>query len=221
VLIDVEGHGRVPLRPGMDLSRTVGWFTGVHPVRLDPGSADLAEVRSGGPAAGRLVKRIKEQLRATPSDGLGYGLLRHLGGPAGAGLAALPGPQIGFNYLGRFAAGGGEHGNAPWQPVGELGGTAADVPARHVLEASAVVHDRPDGSELRLTLSWPGELLAAADVEGVAAEWAAALSGLHRHVDGGDSGGHTPSDFPLTDISQYELDEFEVAAKRVARRGAK
>ncbi|MGP4092851.1 condensation domain-containing protein, partial [Streptomyces sp. KR55] len=49
-LVDVEGHGRVPLAAEMDLSRTVGWFTSVHPVRLDAGAVDLADVRAGGAA---------------------------------------------------------------------------------------------------------------------------------------------------------------------------
>ncbi|MEZ3183284.1 hypothetical protein KYY02_32915, partial [Streptomyces pimonensis] len=37
VLVDLEGHGRDGDRAGaeVDLSRTVGWFTRVHPVRLD------------------------------------------------------------------------------------------------------------------------------------------------------------------------------------------
>ncbi|WP_217129004.1 hypothetical protein, partial [Streptomyces sp. AC558_RSS880] len=35
VLVDLEGHGRDTDRPDVDLSRTVGWFTRVHPVRLD------------------------------------------------------------------------------------------------------------------------------------------------------------------------------------------
>ncbi|WP_185993088.1 condensation domain-containing protein, partial [Streptomyces sp. 130] len=33
VVVDVEGHGREEL-PGVDLSRTVGWFTSVYPVAL-------------------------------------------------------------------------------------------------------------------------------------------------------------------------------------------
>src|SRR5262249_41205300 len=56
VLVDVEGHGREPLDAGVDLSRTVGWFTSVHPVRLDPGQADFAQVRAGGEAAGQVIK---------------------------------------------------------------------------------------------------------------------------------------------------------------------
>ncbi|WP_240724266.1 amino acid adenylation domain-containing protein, partial [Frankia sp. B2] len=102
VLVDVEGHGREPLAEGVDLSRTVGWFTEIHPVRLDPGSTDFARIRAGGDAAGQAVKQVKEQLRAVPGDGLGYGLLRYLNPDTRPVLAALPTPQIGFNYMGRF-----------------------------------------------------------------------------------------------------------------------
>ena len=88
----------------VDLTRTVGWFTSLYPVRLDPGLLDLADALSGGPALGRALKTIKEQLRAVPGKGLGYGLLRYLNGETAAALAGRPAPQLGFNYLGRFAA---------------------------------------------------------------------------------------------------------------------
>ena len=65
-------------------------------MRLNPATADLAD------AAGA-VKRVKEQLRAIPDKGTGYGLLRYLNTQAAQALAALPRPQIGFNYLGRFS----------------------------------------------------------------------------------------------------------------------
>ena len=54
---------------------------------------------------GQALKRVKETLRAIPGRGLGYGLLRYLHPEAGPRLAGRPGPQLGFNYLGRFAAG--------------------------------------------------------------------------------------------------------------------
>ncbi|MCQ4122818.1 amino acid adenylation domain-containing protein, partial [Rhodococcus sp. FXJ9.536] len=42
VLVGVEGHGRENnLVPGADLSRTIGWFTTIHPVRLDLTGIDL------------------------------------------------------------------------------------------------------------------------------------------------------------------------------------
>ena len=84
MLLDLEGHGReeglgnTEISGAVDLTRTVGWFTSLYPVRLDPGLLDLEEALSGGPALGRALKTIKEQLRAVPGKGLGYGLLRYL-----------------------------------------------------------------------------------------------------------------------------------------------
>ena len=104
VLLDLEGHGREEMFADVDLSRTVGWFTSLFPVRLDAGALDLEEALAGGPALGRALKRIKEQLRAVPDNGLGYGLLRYLNAETAAQLAGFAAPQLGFNYLGRFAA---------------------------------------------------------------------------------------------------------------------
>ncbi len=101
VLVDVEGHGRVDVE-GVDLSRTVGWFTTIFPVRLDVGEVDWDEVWAGGPALGRVVKRVKEQMNALPDDGFGYGLLRYLNPGTAPVLAGYDRPQIAFNYLGRF-----------------------------------------------------------------------------------------------------------------------
>jgi hypothetical protein len=70
VLIDLEGHGREEqLFEGVDLTRTVGWFTSLFPVRLDAGALDLEEALEGGAALGQAFKRIKEQLRRVP-DGV-------------------------------------------------------------------------------------------------------------------------------------------------------
>ncbi|MCA1559764.1 MAG: condensation domain-containing protein [Acidobacteria bacterium] len=87
VLLDVEGHGRAAV-DGVDLSRTIGWFTSLYPVRLDPKTTDRHDV-------GRALKNIKEQLRALPDHGLGYGLLRYLNPETAQSLATNPTPQIG------------------------------------------------------------------------------------------------------------------------------
>ncbi|MEU6041874.1 amino acid adenylation domain-containing protein [Actinomadura sp. NPDC047616] len=209
VLVDVEGHGRVALSDGMDLSRTVGWFTSAHPVRLDTGPIDPAGVRAGGPDAGELIKRVKEQLRAVPSDGLGYGLLRHLNPGTAAELAGLPVPQIGFNYLGRFTGGTAGGARAAWRQVGEGGGADPAMAAPHALELTGLVRERPHGPELELSLSWPEDLLDEAEAGALAAGWTAMLTGLVAHTDGTGSGGHTPSDFPLVTLAQDMIDELE------------
>ena len=114
VLIDLEGHGREELFAGVDHSRTVGWFTSLFPVRLDVGDLDLEQALQDGTSLGQALKRIKEQLRSLPEAGLGYGLLRYLNQEAASDLAALPSPQIGFNYLGRF--GQPEAAGWEWRP---------------------------------------------------------------------------------------------------------
>ncbi|MEV5976563.1 amino acid adenylation domain-containing protein [Streptomyces sp. NPDC052114] len=217
LLVEVEGHGREPLE-GVDLSRTVGWFTGVHPVRLAVTGADLDDAMAGGPAAGTLVKAVKEQVRAVPGDGLGHELLRRLNAGTGPVLAAAPAAQIGFNYLGRFAAGTATGTVDAWQLAGAAavgGSTEPDLPAMHVVEGLSVVRDTPDGPELTLTLSWPRRLLDEADVVRLGRAWVRMLDGLAAHTDEPAAGGHTPSDFHLLDLEQDEVDQFEALAAKL------
>ncbi|WP_275413248.1 condensation domain-containing protein, partial [Rugosimonospora africana] len=109
VLVDVEGHGRQEgLVDGADLSRTVGWFTSLFPVRLNAGTLSWEEVCAGSPGVGGVVKRVKEDLRQIPDNGVGYGLLRYLNPDTAQVLADFPTPQIGFNYLGRVNVAGVE-----------------------------------------------------------------------------------------------------------------
>jgi len=215
VLIDLEGHGREQVSPDADVSRTVGWFTSHYPVRLDPGPVPFTEVAAGGAAAGRVLKRVKEQVRAVPGNGLGFGLLRYLNPQTAAVLAAYPAPQVGFNYLGRFTTAGLEDaaGREPvaWRPAGRVLGGAADpgMPAGHVLEVSALVRDLPDGPRLELSLGWAGQLLQEPEVAELARLWAAALAGLAAHATQPGAGGLTPSDLPLVQLDQYQIEELE------------
>jgi non-ribosomal peptide synthase protein (TIGR01720 family) len=94
-LIDLEGHGREHLVEGVDLTRTVGWFTTIFPVVFDIGnSATPLEV----------LRAVKEQLRAIPNRGIGYGLLRYSSGRTDVidELARSPQAEVRFNYLGQL-----------------------------------------------------------------------------------------------------------------------
>ncbi|CAM5725128.1 Non-ribosomal peptide synthetase OS=Streptomyces fumanus OX=67302 GN=GCM10018772_70860 PE=4 SV=1 [Streptomyces fumanus] len=217
LLVDIEDHGREPLTADLDVTGTVGWFTGSHPARLDIGAADLFGVRSGKAAVGLLLKRVREQLRAVPGDGLGFGLLRYLNPATAPVLAALPTARIGFNYLGRTAidATPEEAGKADsvtlWQPVGEaaLGGAAeADTAAAHELDASALVRDQAAGSALDLALTCPSGLFTESELAELADGWVAMLTGIAAHVTDEDGPGHTPSDFALVSLEQDQIDEI-------------
>ena len=92
VVVTMEGHGREDLFDGVDLSRTVGWFSTRYPVRLTPAA--------GGDRAAT-IRAIKDHLRQVPANGLGYGLLRSLA-PGAALAGAADEPRVTFNYLGQF-----------------------------------------------------------------------------------------------------------------------
>ncbi|WP_433856832.1 amino acid adenylation domain-containing protein [Streptomyces kronopolitis] len=208
-LIELEGHGREQVVDHTDLSRTVGWFTSAFPVRLAPGDLDWDEIWAGGDAVGATFKRIKEQLRAIPDHGIGYGLLRYLNPQTSALLARHPRPQIGFNYMGRFGA----SGTADWSLAGggaAIGTAAApDMPLPHVLEVTPVTEDRPDGPHLVADWLWAAEILPDRDARDIARTWFRALELLVAHAARPGAGGRVPSDLPLVSLSQKELDSYE------------
>ncbi|WP_432587791.1 amino acid adenylation domain-containing protein [Streptomyces sp. HD1123-B1] len=212
-LVDLEGHGRHDSGDGLDLTRTVGWFTSIHPARLDPGVADgdWAGLWSGGPAAGAALRAVKEQLRALPGEGAGYGRLRHLDPTARSRLAGLATPHLLFNYLGRADA----PGSAPadWSPAAEsdavLGDGDPHQPLSHVVELNAIAHRYPDGHRLLASWTWPGRLLSDADVRELADGWFRALRALADHAEEPEAGGYAPSDLALVELSQDEIDGLE------------
>ncbi|MFV0131783.1 non-ribosomal peptide synthase/polyketide synthase [Streptomyces sp. HMX87] len=194
VAVALEGHGREDLFDDVDLARTVGWFTTMFPVVLD------VPVNAG---TGTALKSVKENLRAVPRGGLGYGALRHLHPDRDRlGLPELP--QVGFNYLGRqdwnATAGGMLH--TPY--AGLAGGIdpAADRP--HLLD----VLGRVVGKRLEFTWSYSREVHRRDTVTRLAAELADELRHIVRHCAEPGAGGRTPSDFPLAPLDQTAVDRL-------------
>ncbi|WP_280138221.1 non-ribosomal peptide synthetase [Streptomyces sp. TP-A0874] len=215
VLVDLEGHGREEFVEGVDLSRTVGWFTSMFPVRLDVGvvESEWDEVWAGGPAAGRALKAVKEQLHSLPDRGLGFGLLRYLNPETAGVLAGGAVPQVGFNYLGRFDAadGSGDGAVADWAVRSDVDlGDGRDPGMRlhHALDVNAVTQDHVDGPRLVAGWSWPEELFTEVEVRELAEGWFRALKALVTHSEDPEAGGYTPSDLPLVNLSQPQIDRL-------------
>ncbi|MFD3455113.1 non-ribosomal peptide synthase/polyketide synthase [Streptomyces sp. NPDC058691] len=171
VLVDLEGHGREEeLAGNADLSRTIGWFTSVVPVRLDPGAAGLDPEEA--------VARVREHLTALPAAGVGHGLLRHLNPVTGPELARLAEPQIEFNYMGRFDV--PEAADWSYAPEGDAADLDADpgMPMSHALTLNALTEDRPGGPELGAHWAYAGGLLTEEAVRDLAQTWFRALQAL-------------------------------------------
>ena len=215
VLVDLEGHGREE-SGGMDLSRTVGWFTSLYPVCLDPGEIDWAEAWAGGAALGTAVKRIKETLRAVPENGLGYGVLRYLDAETADTLKQFAEPQIGFNYLGRFARGDGGAWSIAPEAVTLGGGGDPAMALRHTLEINALTLEEADGVRLMANWSWAQGVLDEASVRELAQLWFRALTALVSHAERPDAGGLTPSDLTLVSLSQRDIEALEAELQKGA-----
>ncbi|HYR07681.1 MAG TPA: amino acid adenylation domain-containing protein, partial [Longimicrobium sp.] len=196
VRLALEGHGREEeVVPGVDLTRTVGWFTTVYPVVLD---------LAGAAGPGDRLKRVKEQLRAIPRRGIGYGVLRYLGtdGELRRALAAQAEPEISFNYLGQFDSGPVSAARLRYAD-GPRGPESADANTRgFTLEVNGGIR----GGCLRLDWNYDEGTHHRATIERVAQAYADALRGLIAHCRQAGAGGFTPSDFPLAELAQEELD---------------
>ncbi|MEU6298341.1 amino acid adenylation domain-containing protein [Streptomyces erythrochromogenes] len=209
--VELEGHGRearfVADGAGFEpeLSRTVGWFTTLFPVTVDPGPA---AADPGDPAhLAAALKAVKEDLARVPRGGLSYGVLRHL---ADARFDA-PAPQVLFNYLGRFDAGSA----GDWELAGTTGqlGEKRDPGMRlpRALEFNAIAEPDATGAfELVTTLSWPDGLFTDEDVATIGGYFRQALTAIAAL----DTGGHSPSDFDLVALTQADVDELDGPALR-------
>ncbi|WP_026423721.1 non-ribosomal peptide synthase/polyketide synthase [Actinokineospora inagensis] len=185
-LVNLEGHGREEIIDGLDTGGTVGWFTSQFPVAL-PVADGWADT----------LKSVKETLRAIPHRGLGYEALRHVKGT----LADRPEPEISFNYLGRWDAGDAAEGLLREQ-VADPERTGPVMPRPQLLDITAAVTDGV------LSVDWeyaPG-VHEESTVRAVADRMIDALREIVAHC--AESGGRTPSDFPLTRLTQSEVDSL-------------
>ena len=199
VLVELEAHGREDIEDGVDVSRTVGWFTALFPVRLTPGDSLDAS-----------IKAVKEQLRAIPNKGIGYGVLRYLT-EYGEALAPLAYPQITFNYLGQFDQNLGA--DLLWRLARESAGEQRSPSSgrRTWLDIGAAIHR----GELSIDWTYSREIHDEATIRHLSERFRDELEGLIEHCIG-DVAGVTPSDFPLAQMTQSQLDGLALPMERLA-----
>jgi amino acid adenylation domain-containing protein/non-ribosomal peptide synthase protein (TIGR01720 family) len=210
--INLEGHGREEIFDDVDLTRTAGWFTTLFPVVLEiAADADPGEA----------LRSAKEQLRAVPGRGLGYGLLRWGGADAevAARLAAQPEPQIVFNYLGqldqlgeaapaasapRAAPSPGASRPIDVRPARESAGRTHSPKARraHAIEVNASV----SGGRLHAAFTYGEARHRRGTIAALAASWLDALRAIIDHCLSAEASGATPSDFDKADLTQETID---------------
>jgi amino acid adenylation domain-containing protein/non-ribosomal peptide synthase protein (TIGR01720 family) len=161
-VIDLEGHGRQILGADLDVSRTVGWFTSIHPVRLGlPPTADPLEC----------LAAVRDHMRTIPNRGTGYGVVRYLRSGQSARLASSP-AQLIFNYHGQITSGSGQ---GPRRMLADAGPEIDPRAARrYLLEVTAAVRDE----SLRVSWTYPPTTYNAATVASIAENLITSLTTL-------------------------------------------
>jgi microcystin synthetase protein McyA len=203
VLVDVEGHGREELTSGLETERTLGWFTTLSPV--------LFSVPAGG-EPGALLREVKQQLRASKHNGLGYGLLRYLSPNAETrqALASLPKADVRFEYLGQFDQ--VLDSASPFALASESPGLTQCPRALrpHALSVGGVVA----GGSLTLTWGFADGVHDEATITKLADRYSSLLLAQIEEYERGERA-YAPSDFPRVKLDQAALTK---ALARVRRR---
>jgi amino acid adenylation domain-containing protein/non-ribosomal peptide synthase protein (TIGR01720 family) len=187
--LELEGHGRAETLIGLDVARTVGWFTCVYPVRLPTQAASVMA---------RLTA-VKRRLRAVPGEGIGYGLLRYVAEEpelAGSGAA------ISFNYLGQWDnALGPDTSDITWATE-SYGATSSPRNHRpYELDFSAGIGDH----QLQLKCTYSENRHTRETVERFLHLWRDAARDLIAAAANPDAQTETPEDFPLAQLDEDDL----------------
>jgi amino acid adenylation domain-containing protein/non-ribosomal peptide synthase protein (TIGR01720 family) len=202
ICINLEGHGRESIVEGVDISRTVGWFTSQYPLILDMSRAqDLSYT----------VKSVKETLRRIPHKGIGYGILRYLTpGERKEGYRFKLKPEIGFNYLGQFDADIGEQAPFLLSQLSSGQGISPESERRHVIEVNGGLFQ----GQMRLALTYNKYEYKEDHLQQLAACFKGNLLKIIKHCLGRERKEYTPSDlgYPQLSLEAFAAINDHVAA---------
>jgi amino acid adenylation domain-containing protein/non-ribosomal peptide synthase protein (TIGR01720 family) len=196
LLVDLEGHGREGLFEGVDLTRTVGWFTTIYPIILEVEEGEEAE---------ETLKTVKVEVRGIPKGGIGYGLLRYVRqGEIGKELGAQRQAEIIFNYGGQLdqAIGNNSAYRLAKESSGRSRSSAAD--RRFLLTINGGVTER----QFTLFISYSQNTHNRSSIEAFAREVRSALRSYISDCKAAHKGARTPSDFPGAMVNQDQLEKL-------------
>jgi amino acid adenylation domain-containing protein/non-ribosomal peptide synthase protein (TIGR01720 family) len=174
VRITLEEHCR-DLFPEIDVTGTVGCFTTRYPLVLHSEAQDLSTI----------IKSVKEQYRAVPHHGIGYGLLCD---EMLIDAAATDPPILLFRYQ------------------GDLNQVMHSVDPHLLREDALCLSGSVAGGSLRFKLEYSEKQYSKETMVALAGCLENALQTLIAHQ---DAGCYIPSDFRLATVDQTTLDEWQ------------
>lgn len=197
IVIGLEGHGREEIANGIDLSRTVGWFTSLYPVLLDKAKEDQSY--------SNWIKSIKEQLRQIPDKGIGYGVLKYINQEECL-QKDLPWDIV-FNYLGQL-----ENAFSQTEWIVSAGESLIeDMDQDNIVNDKLAVNSIIKEGRLVLDWSYSTKHYNSVTIQQLSHSYLSNLESLIEHCLNLNKSGsiYTPSDYGLGAVISYqELDEF-------------
>lgn len=195
LLVDIEGHGREDIVKGVDIMRTVAWFTSIYPLSLQANSTNLGEV----------LRTTKEQIRGVPNRGIDYGFLRYISSDSSASqiLAAQPQAKVLFNYMGQWER--TLESGSPFSFVYPISAHHGEnTTNEYVIEINVMIFD----NQLHVDVTYDTDILNTEAVKHFAQLYKQTLSNLIQYCMQQQGNGLTPSDFPSANIDQGDLEDL-------------
>ncbi|MDO6434613.1 amino acid adenylation domain-containing protein [Flavitalea sp. BT771] len=193
VVIGMEGHGREAIGANIDISRTIGWFTTLHPLVLD--------LEHTGDVIHQLIN-VKEKVHRVPNKGIGYGILRYL-----AQKEYRRTPDIIFNYLGDFGSGARSEGEKPlFQFTSEYRGRemSAEMPRIFPLRLSGFIAE----GFLQLSLEYSDQQYSRTTIDTLLDACKRHLTRLIDILSSEEKTHVTPVDLTYKELSSEQLKEL-------------
>lgn len=190
VTVDMEGHGRETPAEVVNVSRTVGWFTSIYPLRVAAAPGSVAEA----------IKAGKESLRRVPSSGLSWGALKYL---ARRPELARPSSDILFNFHGEVD--GGER-NGMLRIADHAPGALRSP--RGLLAYGIELNMLIRGGVLKAEITWDSTRVPEVRIAAFAERYRELIGEFVSHCLALPEPVHTPSDFGL----DSDMDESDMSA---------
>lgn len=185
--IELEGHGRN--LPGINVSRTTGWFTSIFPLKLYLAEQTIED---------RIVS-VKEQIRNIPNHGLGFGVLKYY---TDLLKEEVPSPaDIRFNYLGQFS---NEFNNEVFSY--DFGLSGLESAPENNLSAKIDFNVVIVNNELQLEIIYNEKAHHQSTIVQFRDDFFKSLDSIFEHLKLTGKTRFTPSDFMSSMINQEDID---------------
>ncbi len=188
--VEMENHGRHIEE--IDVSRTIGWFTAIYPLRINRQDRTIGDE----------IKTVKEAIRKTPNHGIGYGILKYMADTEEAEppKSVNANANVRFNYLGQFDQ---EVDNPLFSYCHQPSG--ADVSPDNHMTAAVEINAMILKGILTVDIHYNRQAYKPEIMASFAEDYLKNLREILDHIKQEDNVHFTPSDFDTVDLSEEDL----------------